>query len=162
MILSRLAACRLSTECTHLDLGVLQWSKLVAFFGRPKMRQKTKTTPITESLHFICRQLFVLLISPQATKAPLKRGTLLLGHVRASGAPDTSREHPETAHEVFSRTRSSEPAAQKCRKLAKSIFPLTPWQLFSINSTMATYIAEKPDFTTCLHVCWFPRGWFEI
>lgn len=127
------------------------------------MRQKTKNNPYDNWKFALHLQTAICIVDlSSSNQGPLKRGTLLLGHVRASGAPDTSREHPETAHEVFSRTRSSEPAAQKCRKIAKSFLSRPGSYIFFINSTMATYIAEKPDFTTCLHVCWFPRGWFEV
>ena len=47
-----------------------------------------------------------------------------MGCVTASGAPDSSRRHPEGTHEVFSWTPSCEPAAQKSPKIAQ-IFPPT-------------------------------------
>ena len=77
------------------------------------MRQKQ---PPTERLHFTCEQLqlFTSNISPRNS------GTLLMRCVTASGVPDSSRRHPEATHEVFSWTRSCEPATQKSPKIANA------------------------------------------
>ena len=45
--------------------------------------------------------------------SPRYWGALLMGCVKASGTPGSSRRQPETTHEVFPWTRSSQPAAQR-------------------------------------------------
>ena len=113
VILSRLAVRALSTEAYTSTLrrcSGRNWSK----FGVRKMRKKE---PLTERLHFTCGQLQLL----TSNNSPRNSGTLLMGCVTASGAPDSSRRHTEATHEVFSWTQSCEPAAQKSPKIAKHI-----------------------------------------
>ena len=59
--------------------------------------------------------------------------TLLMGCVRVSGAPDGTRWLPETTLEVFSWTRSCEPAAQY---LAKSL-------IFSIQGALVLWLRRR-------------------
>ena len=56
-----------------------------------------------------------------------------MGCLTASGAPDSSRRHPEATHEVFSWTRSCEPAAYKSPKIAKNA-----WERNTINIPITT------------------------
>ena len=68
-----------------------------------------KIKPPPERLYLTCGQLQLL----TDDHSPRNWDTLPMGCVRASGVPDSSRRHPEIAHEVFSWIRSCEPAAQK-------------------------------------------------
>ena len=113
VILFRLAVRRLSTETYNLDFEVLQWSKLVEIWGT---QNETKIQPPTERLHFTCGQLQLL----TSNNSPRNSGTLLMACVTALGAPDSSRRHLEATHEMFSWTRSCEPAAQKSPKIPSS------------------------------------------
>ena len=113
VIFLRLAACRFSTEAytsTSRCCSVRNWSK---FGGVHKMRQKQ---PPLERLHFTCGQLQLL----TSNNSPRNSGTLLMGCVTASGAPGSSCRHPEATQEVFSWTRTCEPAAQKPPKIANT------------------------------------------
>ena len=85
VILFRLAVRRLSTETYNLDFEVLQWSKLVEIWGT---QNETKIQPPTERLHFTCGQLQLL----TSNNSPRNSGTLLMGCVTASGAPDGNRK----------------------------------------------------------------------
>ena len=110
VILSRLAVRALSTEAYTSTLrrcSGRNWSK----FGVRKMRQKQ---PPTERLHLTYGQLQLL----TSNNSPRNSGTVLMGYVTASGAPDSSRRHPQATHEVFSWTRSS--ASQQHKNLPKS------------------------------------------
>ena len=91
---------------------MLQWWKLVEIWGT-QMRQKNN--PLTERLHFTCGQpqLFT------SNNSPRNSWTLLMGCVTVSGAPDSSRRHPEATHEVFfvdSKLRASSTKISQNRK----------------------------------------------
>ena len=88
--------------------------KLVDIWGT---KNETKNKPPTECLHFTRRQLQLL----TSKNSPRNSGTLLMGCVNASGAPDSSRRHPGATHEVFSWTRSCEPVAHKSLKSRTNI-----------------------------------------
>ena len=82
------------------DFEAIESSKLGDIWST---QDETKKQPRTERLHFTCGQLARNQRSPNS-------GMLLMGCVRVLGAPDSGRRLPETTHEVFSWTRSCEPA----------------------------------------------------
>ena len=112
MILFRLAFRRFSTEAYTSTLRCFSGRNRAKFYGT---HNETKKQPPTERLHFTCGQLQLLTNNYR----PQNWGTLLMRCMRASGAPDSSRRQPETTQEVFSWTRSCDPAAQKTPKIAK-------------------------------------------
>ena len=86
--------CQLHNRGLHLDFDVLRWSKMVEIWGT---QNETKNSPqLNVSRHLRTAT------APRKQLQPAKSGTLLMGCVRASGAPDSSRRQPETTHEVFS------------------------------------------------------------
>ena len=109
VILSRLAVRALSTEAYTSTLrrcSGRNWSK----FGVRKMRKKE---PLTERLHFTCGQLQLL----TSNHSPRNRGTLLMGCVRVSGAPDSSRRQHKRLTRCF---RGLQVESQQHKKNAKS------------------------------------------
>ena len=115
VILFRLAVRGFSTEAYNSTLRCCSgrnWSKI----GVHKMRQKS-TPNWTFALHLRTLTAMELLTS---NNSPRNSGTLLMGCVTASGAPRSSRRHPEATHEVFSWTRTCEPAARKPPKIANT------------------------------------------
>ena len=86
--------------------------------GRNLVYQNEKKRKTIDCLHFTCGKLQLL----TSNHSRQKTDALLMGCVRVSGAPDSSRRQPEKTYKVFSWTRSSEPAAQKNRKLLSISF----------------------------------------
>ena len=124
-----------SNSGLHLDFEVLQqWSKMVQHWGTQKGDKKQPPTYGT----------FVLELHLRTARAPHKQirvargieGTLLMGCVRASGAPDSSRSQKRLTRCFRERVVASrcEPAA--CKKTPKVA------KLFSFHAreprTMAT------------------------
>ena len=75
---------------------------------RSKVGKAQKETKKNNTQLGVCTSLADSYSSPQATTDHENRGSLLMGCVWASGAPDSSRRQPETTREMLSSTRSCE------------------------------------------------------
>ena len=93
-------------------------------------QNEAKYNPQLNVFHFTCGQLQLL----TSNSSPRNSGTLLMGCVTASGAPDSNRRHPAATHEVFSWTRTCEPAAQKSPQIANT-FQFTRGSLIPVSYT---------------------------
>ena len=91
-----------------------------------------------------------------------KWGTLLTRCMRASGAPDDIPRQPETTHEVFSWTRSCEPAPQKLAKSLSISFHAREPQYYATSPmkkrlSLILLVSRRLFWSTVIILSWCTR-----